>query len=146
VALDPAKRRRVVELIQMEQGRNVIAKEVGISTSTVSAIAKQEGLNFDRTQTAQASSAQQKDAKSRRQALGSDMLGDLEQARLRLAKEENARGFQAAAQGLDALARAYGNIARIDPPDDGLVEAKGMVAGLFALIQSTDAGVTQEPV
>lgn len=88
-----------------------------MAASTVSNVAKQAGLTFDRQQTAVAAVAQATDAKARCQSFGARMLGDLEEARLRLAKEENARGFQAAAQRLDALARAYGNIAKIDGPD-----------------------------
>ncbi|MFJ4074785.1 hypothetical protein [Curtobacterium sp. NPDC089991] len=117
MALDEAKRRSIVAMIEEGTGRNEVARSVGVAASTVSSVAKQAGLTFDRQQTAVASVAQASDAKARRQALGARMLGDLEEARLRLAKEPQARGFQAAAQGLDALARAYGNIAKIDGPD-----------------------------
>lgn len=117
MALDEAKRRNIVAMIEEGNGRNEIARAVGVAASTVSNVARQAGLTFDRQQTAVAAAAQATDAKARRQALGARMLGDLEEARLRLAKEPNARGFQAAAQGLDALARAYGNIAKIDGPD-----------------------------
>lgn len=117
MALDKAKRRSIVAMIEEGTGRNEIARSVGVAASTVSSVAKQAGLTFDRQQTAVAAVAQATDARARRQALGARMLGDLEEARLRLAMEPHARGFQAAAQGLDALARAYGNIAKIDGPD-----------------------------
>jgi len=117
MALDEAKRRSIVAMVEEGTGRNEIARSIGVAASTVSSVAKQAGLTFDRQQTAVAAVAQASDARARRQALGARMLGDLEEARLRLAKEPHARGFQAAAQGLDALARAYGNIAKIDGAD-----------------------------
>lgn len=117
MALDESKRRNIVARIEEGTGRNEIARSVGVAAFTVSNVAKQAGLTFDRQQTAVAAVAQATDAKARRRSPGVRMLGDLEEARLRSAKEPNARGFHAAAQGLDALARAYGNIAKIDGPD-----------------------------
>ncbi|WP_263091698.1 hypothetical protein [Curtobacterium sp. RIT-PI-V] len=97
MALDEAKRRSIVAMVEEGVGRNGIARSVGVAAFTVSNVAKQAGLRFDRQQTVAAAVAQATDAKARRQALGARMLGTLEEARLRLSKEPQARGFQAAA-------------------------------------------------
>lgn len=48
---------------------NAIAKELGVSASTISAWARREGLSFDRSKTAVAVSARAVDLKDRRQRL-----------------------------------------------------------------------------
>jgi hypothetical protein len=102
------KGRSIVAMIEEGNGRNEIAGAVCAAASTLSNVARQAGLTFERQQTAIALAAQATDAKARRQALGTRMLGHLEEARLRLAKEPQARGFEAEAQGLDAGARRPG--------------------------------------
>lgn len=61
VPVQPAQRARVIELIKLEHGRNAIAAEVGISTASVSRIAKDEGLSFKKAQTAAATAVRRID-------------------------------------------------------------------------------------
>ncbi|RPE78968.1 MULTISPECIES: hypothetical protein [unclassified Frondihabitans] len=65
------------------------------------------------------------------------MLADIEEARLRLVRELNPRGFQAAAQGLDALVRSYVNLARVDGPDTTPIdEAKSIMGSMMQMAQA----------
>lgn len=60
-------RARAIELIKAGTPRNAVARELLIAPSSVSAIAKDEGLSFDRAnQTASATAARQHDLKVRR--------------------------------------------------------------------------------
>ena len=136
-----ATRQRVIELARSEQKRNEIAGNIGISPSTVSIIAKANGVSFDRTKMVSATKAHVADAKARRAILGVSMLRDLEEARLRLPGATSGRELQAVAQGLDGLTRAYVNLAKLEPDDDGIGEAKGMVGSIMAAIVASVDGV-----
>ena len=74
--LDPAKRAAIIADIKASGKRNEIARKHGVSVSTVSKIAKDEGLTdaFDRTQTENATRAKQIDNKARREALRERLL------------------------------------------------------------------------
>jgi hypothetical protein len=143
LALTDRQRDKVAELVRNGRGRNEIAREVGISGRTVSIIAQKAGLTFDRTQTIQATEARSADARARRTVLGLSMLGDLEDGRLRLAQSTSARDFQLTAQGLDALTRAYVNLLKLEPDDNGMEVARGMVNGILAAINASVDGVTR---
>jgi len=52
-----------------------------------------------------------------------------------------ARDFQATAQGLDSLVRAYVNLFKLEPDDGGLGEVQGMVGGILAAIFASVDGV-----
>jgi predicted transcriptional regulator len=68
-------RARAIELIQAGMPRNAIARELLIAPSSVSAIAKDEGLSFDRAnQTASATAARQHDLKVRRLELIDELV------------------------------------------------------------------------
>ena len=139
--LSDAKRKQVIELVRGGMGRNAAAKEVGILGRTVSIIAAKEGMSFDRTQMAKATEARKEDAKARRSTLGAAMLGDLEEARLRLPQAQTARDFQLTAQAMDALTRAYVNLAKLEPDDGGMEFAKGMIGSIMGAIRSSVEGV-----
>lgn len=141
MALSDAQRQQIVDMAEAGSGRNEIAREVGVSPSTVSAVAKAVGLSFDRTQTEKATKAHVADAKARRATLGLEMLGDLEEARLRLAEATGARDFQLTAQGMDALTRAYANMVKLDPGDGGMEEARGLLGTIIGAIQATAEGL-----
>jgi hypothetical protein len=134
VPLTPEQREQIVDLAKLGRGRNEIARTVGCSPTTVTKVAKANKVNFDGSITATATSARAADAKARRTALGLDMLGDLEGARLRLEYAGTARDFQLTAQGIDALSRAYANLLKLDPGDGGMTEARGLMAGFFAAV------------
>ncbi|MCC2033078.1 hypothetical protein [Microbacterium allomyrinae] len=68
-------RTRAIELIQQGIPRNAIARELLIAPSSVSGIAKDEGLTFDRAnQTASATAARQHDLKVRRLELIDELM------------------------------------------------------------------------
>jgi hypothetical protein len=76
-----ADRDQVAELHGQGLGRNAIAKAIRRSGKTVSEIAAQLGLSFDRGPTRVATEARKVDAKAKRAALALDLLDDA--ARLR---------------------------------------------------------------
>src|SRR5690606_18777214 len=66
---------RAIELIQSGMPRNAIARELNIAPSSVSKIATDEGLTFDRAnQTASATAARQHDMKVRRLELIDELM------------------------------------------------------------------------
>lgn len=64
--------------------RNAICRELERSPSTITKIAKELGLEFDRAQTAEATRIAQLDAKGRRAQLALDLLEDAERLRKQL--------------------------------------------------------------
>ncbi|MEC3977887.1 helix-turn-helix domain-containing protein [Amycolatopsis sp. H20-H5] len=77
-------RERVRALHAAGRNRNQIAKDIGRSGATVSKIARELGLSFDRSATAAATEAKVIDAKARRAALAVALLGDAERLREQL--------------------------------------------------------------
>lgn len=143
--LDTAKRASIVAMVREEVGRNEIARAVGVSPTTVTRIAKEERLTFDRSKTAQAVQVVSIDAKARRKALGARLLSDMEEARLRLTRESQARGFAAVAQGLDALSRSYANLAKLDGPDTTEMEQMRSAMGSFMQLAQAVAEAQGDP-
>lgn len=135
--LNPQTHKLILELARKGTGRNQIAKQLGISTQTVSKHVASAGITFERSASEQANKAWQIEAKTRRTVLGQEMLGDLEQARVRLAQVETARDFQLTAQGIDALTRSYVNLVKLEPTPNGLEEAREGLGGLLAIIKET---------
>lgn len=75
------ERNRVAAMHADGASRNEIARALGRSPSTVSAIARDLGLSFARERTAAATAAKQRDNRARRAELAAEMLDDI--ARLR---------------------------------------------------------------
>lgn len=73
VPVQPKTRAKIVDLIQQEVPRNQIARDCGVSTATVSRIAKAAGLEFDRSQTRAATSAREVDLAALRTRLAEKM-------------------------------------------------------------------------
>ncbi|MEU5847452.1 helix-turn-helix domain-containing protein [Saccharopolyspora shandongensis] len=73
VPVTDADRDRVRALHAQGKTRNDIAREIGRSPSTVSKLAHAAGLSFDRTKTAAATAAKQRDNQARR----ADLVGRL---------------------------------------------------------------------
>lgn len=129
-----AEGRTLRELHAAGQSLGGIAKQMKRSRATISKRAADAGLSFDRRATEVATQAAKVDAKARQVTLEQDLLGDVEQARLRLSQVETPRDFQAIGQGFDAVVRAYANFKRTVPDDGGFGEARGFVDRiLFAL-------------
>jgi hypothetical protein len=81
---DATVRGRVTALHAAGMGRNQIARELGLSTATVSRIAAAEHLKFDRAATAAALEARQIDLKARRVELKGLLLEDAHKLRKQL--------------------------------------------------------------
>jgi hypothetical protein len=79
--ITPAEREQVAKLHAAGFGRNEIARTIGRNVASVSKIASQLGLSFDRSATQAATAAKVTDAKARRAQLMHDLLDDA--ARLR---------------------------------------------------------------
>ncbi|MGW3196326.1 hypothetical protein ACWDBD_17405 [Streptomyces sp. NPDC001118] len=84
--LPDKKRAAILADIQAgEKGRNEIARDHDVSTSTVTNVAKGAGIEdaFDRTATAKATRAREVDCKALREQLKIDMLEDAQRLRQR---------------------------------------------------------------
>lgn len=77
-------KRRVRDLHAAGESRNAIAEAIGRSGATVSKIAKELGLSFNREGVKAATEAKVADAKARRAALMLDLLEDAQKLRKRL--------------------------------------------------------------
>ena len=82
--LTQADRDQVAALHAQGFGRNAIAAKIGRSASTVTTIARDLGLSFDRTATEAATRAAVADAKARRTALMHTLLDDAARLRAQL--------------------------------------------------------------
>ncbi|MCK9898146.1 hypothetical protein [Frankia sp. AgB32] len=80
-------RERVHVLHEQGLSRNAIAREIGCAWSTITKIAQEEGLSFDRAQTAQAVEAAKVDNAARRVALVDRLYGRAESVLDRLEAE-----------------------------------------------------------
>lgn len=125
------------------QGRSLhsIAAEMNRGKDTISKYAGRAGLSFSRVGTEQATQASVADAKSRQARIRLDLLGDIEQARLRIARADSARDFQAIGQGFAAVMRAYTDFVRTLPEETGMDMAKSMLGRIYLAIA---ASVDQE--
>jgi len=72
--LDPDKRAAILDDIRAGKARNVIARDHGVSPSTVSKVAHENGHTFDRSQTKDATAAAVADHASRRAALAERLI------------------------------------------------------------------------
>ena len=77
-------RRRVAELHAAGLSRNAISREISRSMATVTKIAQELGLSFDRARTAEATRVKQIDAKARRAELAALLLEDAHRLRAQL--------------------------------------------------------------
>ncbi|WP_350347251.1 helix-turn-helix domain-containing protein [Agromyces sp. G08B096] len=75
---DSHARVRARKLFDEGMSCNAIARELGVSASTISRWAKGEGLSFDRSATAAASAAVEVDARARRTLIRSRLYGRVE--------------------------------------------------------------------
>lgn len=82
--LDPELRAAILTDIRAGKTRNDIARQHGVSPSTVSKIASSNGLKFDRTQTAAATRAKKADNAARRAQLSALLLEDAHRLRAQL--------------------------------------------------------------
>lgn len=143
-------RRRVRSLHAAGRNRNQIAKELGRSGSTVSKIAAELGLRFDRAAVQAATEARVADAKARRADLMHALLEDAERLRQQLfapttihsfGGKDNTYGSRDVLQPLfkdqrdimQSVSTAITASLRIDDhnTDNGAESARSMVGSLF---------------
>jgi hypothetical protein len=86
-------RERVRQLHTAGACRNDIAREIGRSPSTVSKLAKQLGLSFDRSKVKAATAAKAADAKAKRAVLMNNLLDDAERLRQQLWHQAHVYSF-----------------------------------------------------
>ncbi|WP_460393983.1 helix-turn-helix domain-containing protein [Actinophytocola sediminis] len=147
-------RRRVRSLHAAGRNRNQIAKELGRSGSTVSKIAAELGLSFNREAAKAATEARVADAKARRADLMHALLDDAERLRCQLfapttihsfGGKDNTYASRDVTQPLfrdqrdimQSVSTAITSSLRIDDhdTDSGAEGAKSMIGTLFGALQ-----------
>jgi AraC-like DNA-binding protein len=91
--IDNTKRARILALHSEGLGCKAIAREAGVSPSTVSKVCNEAGLTFDRTKTMVATQALVADAKHRRAELAEHLLDDADRLRRQLWEPAKAFSF-----------------------------------------------------
>lgn len=149
---------RVRELHAQGLSRNRIAREIGRNPSTVSKIARELGLSFDRgsdPSIRQAQDARASDARTRRQRLALDLLDDAEKMRQQLfapctvynfgGKENSYNehtldepGFRDKRDLMHAIGLAIDRAIRLDTHDKAGDAVAGVDAWLAAMIENDD--------
>lgn len=128
--VDP--RAKVIQVLA-EQGfsRNEIARRTGITTFTVSTIAKTLGIRFDRSKTKQALKARLADLKLAQMGIAEGLNEDLTFARIMLRTATNRRDLAFAAKTISDLARAASALTPEWTEDDDVEEAKDFMLDLY---------------
>jgi len=160
--VDNHQRARVRELHKQGLSRNEIARLLEMSSSTVSNIARDAGLSFDRTKTEQATAAKVADAKARRAELAELLIDDAHRLRQRLWEPaqqvlgsiegpqiitldlptaREAKDFMAAVNG---ASKGHLDLVRHDA-DAGTDGARSMLGGLAAALAAVAEGLPDEP-
>ncbi|MFH9293841.1 hypothetical protein [Streptomyces sp. NPDC017520] len=126
------QRDQVVELARAGRARNEIAREVGISTASVSRICADAGVGFDRSLTAAALQARVIDLKAARLGLATSMLDDVQAARQRMHGADDNRNFLDGAKAVAALAGTHIKLVAVDRDDSSGTEAAKSMLGQLA--------------
>lgn len=137
---DPAIRARVAELHAQGLTRNAIARDLGIAQSTVTLIAGDLGLSFDRARTAEATRAKVADARQARAELVLRFYGQAHAALDRLDRTEHDRAEVSAGQLVQWTAADL-------PAQDikALVQAAGSAADRAVRLEQVDADTMNLP-
>ena len=130
----PDPRTQVVDLARAGHGRNEVARRTGIPPTTVTRIASEAGVSFDRTATATATQARVVDSKARRSILAGELLEDIGAARQQLHRATDAKDLFFAAKAIDALASAHVRLVDVDGPPDETDETKSMLGTLYTAL------------
>lgn len=88
-----AERAKLRQLHAAGRTRNEIAKELGRAAATVTQLATDMGLSFDRSETKAAVAAKMEDAKARRAQLALDLLSDAQRLRVQLFEQAHVYAF-----------------------------------------------------
>ncbi|MFD8545647.1 hypothetical protein [Streptomyces sp. NPDC059649] len=159
------KRKRVCQLIRDGKGRNEIAREVGLALATITGIARDAGLSFDRSATAAATAARQADLAAMRyktaielHEMGDKLLAQVFQPHTvwafggkdnTYAEEHHPEPPPAEKKSLvQAAATAFDRSLKMAPPEDatGVDEARSMLGDLGKAITELSQAADDEPV
>ncbi|MFY7069598.1 hypothetical protein ACOQFV_27385 [Nocardiopsis changdeensis] len=137
---DPEKIRRVKELHAAGKSRNEIHRELGIPQESVSTIAKDAGLSFDRRRTAAATRAKVEDARAARTELILRLYAQAHNALDRLDLPEHDLAQPSAGQLVKWTAKYL-------PAQDvrALVQAAGAAAREAVKLEAVDADTLNLP-
>lgn len=139
--LTDADRRRVAELHAAGKSRNEIARAIGRAQSTVTKIAAELGLTFDRSRTAEATRVKQVDAKARRATLATTALDDADEMRRRALAAAEARESRDYAAAYAYFVDRHIKLAEFDA-DTGVQDGKDMLTGLAEALGAAWRGQT----
>lgn len=124
-------RQRVRDLHAQGLARNAIAARIGRSRATVSKIASEEGLSFDRSATAEATRAKVVDAKQRRANLAEAALDDADTMRQRAVAADNGRDARDYAQAFATLIDRHIRLVELDSDKQGLTAVDAWLRGMI---------------
>ncbi|WP_067470135.1 helix-turn-helix domain-containing protein [Actinomadura macra] len=128
--LDDEDRRRVADLHARGLSRNAIAREIGRSMSTVSKLAKEAGLTFDRRRTAMATAARQEDAKARRVELANLALDDAHVMRRYALASDTGRDARDYAAAYGVFIDRHLRLNEVDADQQGLAAVDAWLRGI----------------
>ncbi|MFI7532596.1 hypothetical protein [Streptosporangium sp. NPDC049376] len=143
--IDPTTRAAILDSIHAGGKRNEIARQHNVSPSTVSKIARDEGVTtaFDRTQTETATRAKQADNKSRRTQLASLALDDADTMRRRALAAEAGRDARDFATAYGIFIDKHVVLERLDS-DNGASEARSMLGAIAEALEVAAANLPDE--
>lgn len=113
-------RDQVRQLHAQGKNRNAIAREIGRAQSTVSKIARELGLTFDRSRTAKATEAKVADAKERRAELATLALDDAHAMRARALAADTGRDARDYAAAYGVFVDRHLRLIEVDADQQGL--------------------------
>lgn len=118
--IDDQDREQVRALHTEGLSRNAIAKRISRSYATVTKVANELGLTFDRAQTAEATRVRQVDAKARRTELAERALDDADTMRRRALSATEARDARDWAHAYSIFIDRHIRLAAVDNDVQGL--------------------------
>lgn len=135
-----ADRQKLRDLHAQGKGRNEIARDMGRSPATVSVLAQELGLSFDRTAAAAATEARRADLKQRRVDLVARLYGRAEAVMARL-EAETFRTLVGSGPGVEEPTE----LPFVPPPDEkNLATSVGSYLTSAAKLEAIDGDVGSE--
>lgn len=130
--LDPQLRAAIAEAIKAGGKRNEIAREHGVSPSTVSKIARDDGLTsaFDRTQTKNATEAARADNAARRAQLAEKLIALAELSMDQVIAELGEASARDAAVVLGIAVDKHRQLVDMDRDPEGLAAVDAWLRGV----------------
>ncbi|MBL3665640.1 hypothetical protein JL475_06415 [Streptomyces sp. M2CJ-2] len=120
----------VVVLAQQGLARNEIARRTGISTATVSRIAKANGITFDRARMERPLKARIHDLKVAQAGIAEGLQEDVAVARMLLRTARTHRDYAFASKAISDLTQAVQRMTPEVTQEDALEETKDFLLGL----------------